>query len=87
MLRLVRNHEKPAMRPYSAANAMTVGSFPNMDKNCTGMMYRISAPISDTTPATPNPTPRTRLMESVSPLPQYWLMRTVLPLWTPKMNS
>ena len=26
-------------------------------------------------------------MDSRSPFPQYWLMRTEAPLWTPKMNS
>ena len=29
----------------------------------------------------------TRLMLSVSPLPQYWLMRTEEPLWRPKITS
>ena len=32
-------------------------------------------------------TPNTRLMDSTSRLPQYWLNRTVEPLWTPKINS
>ena len=31
--------------------------------------------------------PMTRLMESVSPLPQNWLMSTEAPLWRPKMIS
>ena len=29
----------------------------------------------------------TRLMDSVSPLPQNWLMRTEEPLWSPKMTN
>ena len=32
-------------------------------------------------------TPSTRLMDSRSCLPQYWLARTEEPLWTPKINS
>ena len=32
-------------------------------------------------------TPITRLMDSISCFPQYWLMRTEEPLCTPKINS
>ena len=65
---------------------MTSGSLPKRDKNSTGHTSSTAAHREDTPSATHRATPSTRLMDSISCLPQYWLMRTEDPLWTPKMN-
>ena len=44
------------------------------------------AQMEDASSTTHMDTPITRLMDSMSCLPQYWLMRTEEPLCTPKMN-
>ena len=45
------------------------------------------ANTSPTVPAVYMPMPITRLMELLSPLPWYWLMRTEEPLWMPNSMS
>ena len=59
---------------------------PNRLRNSTGHTSSTPAKRVDTPSATHRATPSTRLMDSISCLPQYWLMRTEDPLCTPKMN-
>ena len=66
---------------------MTSGSLPNRPRNSSGRSSSTRAKAKDTSPAVHMATPSTRLMESRSCLPQYWLASTVDPLCTPKINS
>ena len=52
-----------------------------------GHRIRMAAKTEATSSTTHRATPITRLMASMSFRPQYWLIRTEEPLWTPKMNS
>ena len=62
------------------------GSSPNRDRNGSGAVHRSSATARATVPTHHTATPITRWMSSIFCRPQYWLNRTVAPLWTPKMN-
>ena len=68
------------MVPYWAASSMTAGSLPKRPKNSTGQRIKIAAKMEETNTATHRATPSIRLMDSISCLPQYWLMRTEEPL-------
>ena len=85
--RLLNMYDAPAMRMYFADIPTSSALSLKSDMKCCGIKNVISAKIVLTAPVKQKAMPITRFIESLSCLPQNWLISTAEPLCTPNTKS